>query len=81
VAVSLSFGLIPVIQPDFYMHFPQNFQVIFGSSITSTVIVVFLLNLVFNHWRFFPRRADGLVERAVEAGAVVPGAGDVAPDS
>jgi NCS2 family nucleobase:cation symporter-2 len=70
VAVALSFGLIPVIQPSFYMHFPQNFQVIFGSSITSTVIVVFVLNLVFNHWHLFPREREGAVETALEHGAV-----------
>jgi len=72
VAVALSFGLIPVIQPSFYMHFPQNFQVIFGSSITSTVIVVFVLNLVFNHWHLFPRERAGAVETALEHGAVAP---------
>ncbi len=73
IAVSFSFGLIPVIQPAFYMHFPQNFQVIFGSSITSTVIVVFVLNLVFNHWNAFPRRQrGGTVETAMTHGAVAP---------
>ena len=71
VAVSLSFGLIPTIQPAFYQQFPADFQVIFGSSITSTVIVVFLLNLVFNHWwPNLPRRV-GAVETAIDAGAVV----------
>jgi uric acid transporter len=72
VAVALSFGLIPAIQPSFYQHFPQNFQVIFGSSITSTVIVVFVLNLVFNHWKLFPREREreGAVETALEYGAV-----------
>ena len=50
VAVSLSFGMIPAVAPTFYHNFPSEFQVIFGSGITSTVIVVFILNLVFNHW-------------------------------
>ncbi len=77
VAVSLSFGLIPVIQPAFYQHFPQNFQVIFGSSITSTVIVVFVLNLFFNHTSFGPKRDDGLLETAIEHGAVSQDADDV----
>jgi NCS2 family nucleobase:cation symporter-2 len=72
VAVALSFGLIPAIQPSFYQHFPQNFQVIFGSSITSTVIVVFVLNLVFNHWKLFRREHEGAVETALEHGAVAP---------
>jgi uric acid transporter len=72
IAVSFSFGLIPTIQPNFYQHFSSDFQVIFGSSITSTVIVVFVLNLVFNHWLpNFPRR-PGAVESAVDAGAVAP---------
>ena len=71
--MSLSFGLIPTIQPAFYQHFPQNFQVIFGSSITSTVIVVFVLNLVFNHWKLFrPEHDEGPVETAMEHGAVAP---------
>ena len=55
VAVSLSVGLIPSIAPSFYENFPSNFQVIFGSSITATVIVVFILNLVFNHWTHRPQ--------------------------
>ena len=69
VAVSLSFGLIPVIQPKFYMHFSSNFQIIFGSSITSTVIVVFVLNLVFNHWGGIGKR-KGMVGTAMDHGAV-----------
>ena len=70
IAVSFSIGLIPTIEPKFYQHFPSDFQVIFGSSITSTVIVVFLLNLVFNHWLpNFPRRR-GAVETAVDHGAI-----------
>jgi xanthine/uracil permease len=69
VAVALSFGLIPTIQPSFYEHFPQDFQVIFGSSITSTVIVVFVLNLVFNVWGGINLRT-GAVSTAMEHGAV-----------
>ncbi len=74
VAVSLSFGMLPVIAPDLYEKFPDNFQTIFNSAITSTVIVVFSLNLFFNHWGGpgFGRKRAGLVETAVEAGAVVP---------
>ena len=77
VAVALSFGLIPTIQPAFYQHFPANFQVIFGSSITSTVIVVFALNLFFNHMSFGPKKADGLLETAMEHGAVSQDAEDI----
>ena len=69
VAVSLAIGLIPTIQPAFYQHFPADFQIIFGSSITSTVLVVFVLNLVFNHWRFFDKR-EGVIDTAMDHGAV-----------
>jgi hypothetical protein len=58
--VSLSVGLIPAVAPTFYQRFPANFQVIFGSSITSTVIIVFLLNLFFNHWTAWPPRNTAL---------------------
>jgi uric acid transporter len=60
IAVSLSVGLIPSVAPTFYHRFPANFQVIFGSSITSTVIVVFLLNLFFNHWKAWPPKNTAL---------------------
>jgi uric acid transporter len=69
VAVSFSAGLIPAVQPDFYEHFPTDFQVIFGSSITSTVIVVFTLNLVFNHWVRSPK-GESAVSLAVREGGV-----------
>jgi len=70
VAVSLSAGLIPAVAPTFYERFPSNFQVIFGSSITSTVIVVFVLNLVFNHWSWRQPKADDAVDEALAYGAV-----------
>ena len=69
-------------QPDFYEHFPSDFQVIFGSSITSTVIVVFTLNLVFNHWTRRPK-GESAVSVAVREGAVavdVPDDGVSVPD-
>jgi xanthine/uracil permease len=69
VAVSLAAGLLPAVQPNFYEHFPSDFQVIFGSSITSTVIVVFTLNLVFNHWTRRPK-GESAVSAAVREGAV-----------
>lgn len=69
VAVSLSIGMIPTVAPTFYEKFPNDFQVIFGSGITSTVIVVFFLNLIFNHWTRSPQTQHN-VETALEHGAV-----------
>ena len=75
VAVSLAVGLVPAFDPNFYDKFPKNFQVIFGSSITATVITVFILNLVFNE---FGQRGqeESAVQLAIDEGAVFPGVAD-----
>ncbi|GAA1307748.1 nucleobase:cation symporter-2 family protein [Pseudonocardia xinjiangensis] len=49
VAVSIGIGMLPVVAPSFYEKLPATFGIIVGSSITSCVIVAFLLNLLFNH--------------------------------
>jgi NCS2 family nucleobase:cation symporter-2 len=53
VAVSIGVGMLPVVAPSFYAKVPGAFEIIVGSSITSCVIVAFLLNLLFHHlpWR------------------------------
>jgi xanthine permease len=48
IAVSIGAGMVPVVAPNFYSRMPDELQIIFGSSITTTVIIVFLLNLLFN---------------------------------
>ncbi|MDQ6772501.1 MAG: purine permease [Candidatus Dormibacteraeota bacterium] len=71
VAVALGVGLLPTVAPSIYSKFPNFLQIIFGSSITSTVIVVFALNLFFNHM-LGGTHADEAVEVALEEGAVAP---------
>lgn len=71
VAVSLAVGMIPTVAPDIYQKFPSDFQVIFTSGITSTVIVVFLLNLIFNHWSQRRPQTERTVDVALHGGAVV----------
>lgn len=56
VAIAIGAGMVPVVAPAFYGRLPDEFQIIFGSSITTTVIVVFLLDLLFNHLKW--RRPD-----------------------
>src|SRR6201995_2370844 len=80
VAVSFSAGLIPAVQPSFYENFPTDFQVIFGSSITSTVIVVFVLNLVFNHWVRSPKGESAVSLAVREGGVAVNVPDDGVPD-
>lgn len=52
VAASITFGVLPIVQPAIYSHFPQWFQVIFGSGISSAAIMAVLLNILFNRFRF-----------------------------
>lgn len=49
VAVSIGVGMLPVVAPSFYEKLPATLGIIVGSSITSCVMVAFLLNLLFNH--------------------------------
>jgi NCS2 family nucleobase:cation symporter-2 len=56
----------------------SDFRVIFGSSVTSTVIVVFVLNLVFNHWTRRPQ-SEHAVTVAVRAGASAVSVADDGP--
>lgn len=50
VAASLGFGMIPIAAPNFYHNFPNWFETIFHSGISSAAIMAILLNLMFNHF-------------------------------
>ena len=56
VSLSLGIGIIPVVAPQVYEGLPPDIRIIFGGAITSTVIVAFLLNLLFNHLPFSNRQ-------------------------
>ncbi len=49
VAVSVGFGVIPIVSPGFYDKFPDWFATIFDSGISSAALMAIILNLVFNH--------------------------------
>ncbi|HGM5581854.1 TPA: nucleobase:cation symporter-2 family protein [Pseudomonas putida] len=51
VAASLGFGMIPIAAPNFYHQFPNWFETIFHSGISSAAIMAILLNLIFNHFK------------------------------
>ena len=56
VAVSITFGMLPVMKPDIYQAFPEWFQVIFHSGISSAALMAIVLNIVFNELsRFGPK--------------------------
>lgn len=48
VATSIAFGMAPIVQPEVWEHFPDWFQTIFDSGITSAALMAVLLNIVFN---------------------------------
>lgn len=53
VSVAIGLGLLPVAAPEAFINFPDWFQTIFDSAITTTAVFAFGLNLLFNHltWR------------------------------
>src|SRR5690606_10554861 len=50
VATAIGAGMIPIVAPKFYEHFPVWFATIFHSGISSAALVAIVLNLLFNHF-------------------------------
>jgi uric acid transporter len=48
VALSIAVGVIPIAVPTFWDNFPEWFQVIFDSGITSAAVMAVALNIIFN---------------------------------
>ena len=48
VALSIAVGVIPIAVPTFWDKFPEWFQVIFDSGITSAAVMAVTLNIIFN---------------------------------
>lgn len=48
VAISIGFGLIPIVSPNFFHVFPEALKPIFGDGIILTSIAAVLLNALFN---------------------------------
>ncbi|MGC4934742.1 uracil-xanthine permease family protein [Gordonia sp. DT30] len=48
-ATAVAVGLLPEFVPDLFTKLPDSMQIIFGSGITLTAIVAFVLNIVFYH--------------------------------
>ena len=56
VAVSITFGMLPVMRPDIYDQFPDWFKVIFHSGISSAAVMAIVLNILFNELSWFGSR-------------------------
>lgn len=48
VALGIGFGMIPLVAPQFFIHFPEVLSPILHSGILLTAVVTFLLNAYFN---------------------------------
>lgn len=49
VAISIGFGVIPIVSPNFFHIMPAELKPIFGDAIILTSIAAVLLNAYFNH--------------------------------
>jgi uric acid transporter len=67
VAISIGFGLIPIVSPNFFHIFPDALKPIFGDGIILTSISAVLLNAFFNRTSREQAEADTfLAAQAVE---------------
>jgi xanthine/uracil permease len=48
VAISVGFGMIPIVSPNFFRKMPTELKPIFGDAIIMTSIAAVLLNAWFN---------------------------------
>ncbi|SCC92288.1 transporter [Thiomonas sp. X19] len=69
VALGIGFGMIPLVAPQFFIHFPKVLEPMLHSGIVLTAVVAFALNLFFNGLGRL--NADGLreLEHAAEDAA------------
>jgi xanthine permease len=61
VAISIGFGLIPIVSPNFFHIFPSELKPIFGDGIILTAISAVLLNAFFNHTTHQQAEADAFL--------------------
>ena len=61
VAISIGFGLIPIVSPNFFHVFPDALKPIFGDGIILTAISAVSLNAFFNHTTTQQAEADAFL--------------------
>jgi uric acid transporter len=61
VAISIGFGLIPIVSPSFFRTFPEALKPIFGDGIILTAISAILLNAFFNRTSRAQAEADAFL--------------------
>lgn len=58
VATSLTIGMIPIVNQEFYAQFPTWVKTLLHSGISSACITAILLNIIFNHLPFSKKSVD-----------------------
>ena len=61
VAISIGFGLIPIVSPNFFHVFPDTLKPIFGDGIILTSIAAVALNAFFNRTSSEQAEADAVL--------------------
>ncbi len=69
VAVSIGFGLIPLIAPNFFQHLPKALSPLLHSGILLAGIIAVLLNLYFNGYRSAEQAQSEAKQASSHAGA------------
>ena len=68
VALGVGFGMIPLVAPQFFIHFPEVLSPLLHSGILLTAVVTFGLNAYFNGWgRLASRGLREIVQSAENA--------------
>nr|WP_174506249.1 nucleobase:cation symporter-2 family protein [Acinetobacter sp. Marseille-Q1620] len=62
VAISICAGLIPLITPEFFHHFPKTLQTLFHSGISTTCLVAVFLNIFFHHFKIHRKVRNTVIQ-------------------
>lgn len=60
VAVALAFGMVPIVEPDFYAAFPAWVGIIFSSGISSAAVAALVMNLLFNEMSLHKKSTEAM---------------------
>lgn len=81
LASSLMMGLLPVVVPGIYMHFPKTLQIVLNNGLAMGALTAVLVNIVFVHLNV-RRPARGVTSiQAIETGMLTPARDDEAASS
>lgn len=69
LSAGMALGLLPILVPGLYSHFPRAVQMVFGNGLAAGTLVAVGMNILFNHVGHQPARQDASIEAAAGEGA------------